>query len=373
MRTAHTGKRWIEFFAVGGATFVLLPLAYLARRLFGVDDAEFAVSFLAYYGAHVINDPHFAVTYLLFYKNVRGRALGDVFDRRQRMRYWIAGFWVPAALAVGLGFALAARSAFTIGVVIQLMLFLVGWHYVKQGFGVLTVLSARRQVFFSSRERLALLAHCISGWLFARTNPRDLGRALESDGVIFQSWGHPPGLDRATALGFLLSSLFVAVVFLRRWQRRQPMPPLAALSGFLVSIWLWTAFSRLDAMLVYVIPALHSIQYLFFVLLLRRNQARSESGPPLFRPVSGSLAALAVSALLLGWLLFRGAPSWLDSAFSNPRERADIGPTPFLAAILSFVNIHHYFMDSVIWRRENPELRLLVEPPVEPARAAALA
>jgi len=24
-----------------------------------------------------------------------------------------------------------------------------------------------------------------------------------------------------------------------------------------------------------------------------------------------------------------------------------------------FVNIHHYFMDNVIWRRDNPDMRFL--------------
>jgi hypothetical protein len=41
-------------------------------------------------------------------------------------------------------------------------------------------------------------------------------------------------------------------------------------------------------------------------------------------------------------------------------EMAAIGPTPYLAAVTALVNIHHYFMDSVIWRREHPETRHLL-------------
>jgi hypothetical protein len=37
-----------------------------------------------------------------------------------------------------------------------------------------------------------------------------------------------------------------------------------------------------------------------------------------------------------------------------------LGTTPYLAAIGTFVNLHHYFMDWVIWRRENPEIRHLL-------------
>jgi hypothetical protein len=42
------------------------------------------------------------------------------------------------------------------------------------------------------------------------------------------------------------------------------------------------------------------------------------------------------------------------------------GPTPYLAAIGCFVNIHHYFMDAVLWRRENPVLRVLFARQVAP-------
>ena len=44
----------------------------------------------------------------------------------------------------------------------------------------------------------------------------------------------------------------------------------------------------------------------------------------------------------------------------DPAEMAFVGPTPFLAAFVAIVNVHHYFMDWVIWRRETPETRYLL-------------
>jgi hypothetical protein len=58
----------------------------------------------------------------------------------------------------------------------------------------------------------------------------------------------------------------------------------------------------------------------------------------------------------------------LDGIFV-PRPRArdgfvegPLGPTPFFAAFFVIVNIHHYFMDHAIWRREHPETRFLRVP-----------
>jgi hypothetical protein len=356
----------VEFLVVGGATLVLFPIAWLLRAALGLDWSEYGVSFVAFYAAWVINDPHFSVTYLLFYKNARRRALGDVFSPAQRARYWIAGLFVPLALGAWAAAALTTNSGPTLGLLIQLMFFLVGWHYVKQGFGVLTVLSARRGVRFSTLERNVVLFHAFAGWLYAWSSPAEPGgRQFSEKGVVYTALAHPAGLELVTGIGFALSTLALVLVLARKWRSEKRLPPLAPLSGFLVTVWLWTVYSGIDPLMIYVIPALHSVQYLYFVWLLGRNEARAAEGPPNFgRPVAVRLGMLAASALALGWLLFHGAPSFFDDAFAlrtspDPDQVGGLGATPYFAAIFAFVNIHHYFMDHVIWRRDNPDTRFL--------------
>jgi hypothetical protein len=356
---------WIaELLLVGGGTLVLFPLAWLLRRAAGPDSAEDAVDFAAYHAALLINNPHFAVTYLLFYKGARRRALGRAFPPAQRARYVFAGLVVPILLVAWAARAVATGSARTMGFLIQLMFLLVGWHYVKQGFGILTVLSARRGFRFSPFERRVVLAHCFAGWAYAWASPFDPGRAVHEKGVVYTSIAHPAGLEQLTFAAFALSTLALIAVFARKWRAERSFPPLAPLTGFLVSIWLWTVYSSVDRLMMYVIPALHSIQYLYMVWLLKRNEAREAEGPPLFgRPTALVLGVLALASVALGWLLFRGAPQLLDGALvlgATPGDRtADLGPTPYLAAIFVVVNIHHYFMDHVIWRRDNPDTRYL--------------
>jgi hypothetical protein len=356
--------RLLEFLLVGGATLVLFPLAWLFRKSVGLDSSELAVGFLTFHAASVINDPHFAVTYLLFYKDAKNRALGRVFAPMQRARYVVAGLLVPLALLAWAIGALATGSARTMGLMIQLMFFLVGWHYMKQGFGVLSVLSARRGFRFSPLERKVVLAHGFAGWAYAWASPADPGRELEEKGVVYTSLAHPPGLEQVTQIAFGLSALALIWVLGRRWRSEGRLPPLGPLTGFLITIWLWMVYSSLDRLMVYVIPALHSVQYLYVVWLLKRNEAREAEGPPLFgRPTGLRLGVLAASAIGLGWVVFRGAPAFLDGALVMTKiageEPMGLGETPYFAAIFVFVNIHHYFMDHVIWRRENPDTRYL--------------
>ncbi len=354
-------SRLVEFLLTGGATLGLLPLCVVLERGLGLDRAELGVGFLTFYGAHLINDPHFAVTYLLFYRDVRRRWWGPDVARWQRVRYWFAGVLAPLLLIGWAAWALGTGSAPALGAMTQLMFLLVGWHYVKQAFGVVTVLSLRRGVSYAAFERRILLGHCYAGWAYAWASPFDPGRSVEEKGVVYTTFGHPVWLEAVTRAAFFASLLPLGWMLFKKWQR-SGVPPLSPLIGLLCSVWIWTVYSGIDPLLVYLIPALHSVQYLYFVWLLKRGHAHAFEGPPSFgKPVATVLGAWAAGALVLGLVLFHLAPATLDTLLVDARAArfSDLGATPYFAAIYTVVNLHHYFMDFVIWRRENPETRYL--------------
>jgi len=361
-RARVRGAAVAEFLLVGGATPLLFALSWWLRRVVGLDAADLAFGFTFFYAAHLINDPHFSVTYLLFYGDARARLRDPATPPLQRVRYVVAGLVVPVALVGWAASALAARSAHSLGLLIQTMFLLVGWHYVKQGFGVMTVLAARRGVRFSPRERLAILAHCYAGWAYAWASPFDPGREVEEKGVVYTSIAHPPGLERLTHVVFLASAVVLVVVLVAKWRRERRLPIVTPLVALVCSVWVWSVYSSADPLVVYAIPALHSLQYLYFVWLLKGTEAREREGPPWFERAAGArLGLLAVAALGLGWVLFHGAPSALDDFLVPRRWRyTDMGPTPYFASLFAIVNIHHYFMDTVIWRRDNPKTRYLM-------------
>ncbi|AKF11707.1 hypothetical protein [Sandaracinus amylolyticus] len=351
--SAPSRGRVAEFLLTGGITLLLFPLSWLLRAHVGLDASELAFGFLFFHAAHVINDPHFAVTYLLFYDDVRERVLGASIPRAQRIRYVIAGFVVPLVLVTWAGAAMVLRSAQSLGWMVQLMFVLVGWHYVKQGFGVLTVLSMRRGVRFDQNERRVILAHCYAAWIYAWASPSTPAGEFVEKGVVYWAMARPAWLELVSAIALAITTVPLVIVLARRWRTL----PLAPLSGFLVTVWAWTVWSNADPLVRYAIPALHAVQYFYFVALMRGNRARAEEAPPtLGRPVALRLGLLALSALALGWLLFRGGPALLDDGLASD---GPLGPTPFFAAFFVVVNVHHYFMDHVIWRRENPEARWL--------------
>ncbi len=353
-----------EFLAVGGLTPFLFLIAWEMRSAYGFETTQYAWGFSFFYLAFVINDPHFAVTYFLFYREFKRRAFGDAFTPWQRVRYWISGVIAPIALLCWGVFALATKSAPALGLLIQLMFVLVGWHYVKQGFGVMITLAARRGVRFSPMERRTVLAHCLLGWAYAWASPFDPGREVEEKGVVYRTLTHPHGLLAITQLAFFASVVPLVIVLVRKRVREGRLPILTPLMAMLCSVWVWSIYSSANPIVVYALPALHSIQYLYFVWLISRNEGKEREGPPHFEMSAAvRVGVLAMSALGLGLVLFHIGPLALDDLFVPHKSAAlqtDLGPTPYFAALYAFVNLHHYFMDWVIWRRDNPLTRYLV-------------
>ena len=60
-------------------------------------------------------------------------------------------------------------------------------------------------------------------------------------------------------------------------------------------------------------------------------------------------------AVALGFLGFLGLPEWLGRTIDY--DSAIFGPTLFYFCFWTFINVHHYFLDNVMWRKENPETR----------------
>src|SRR5262249_25106923 len=119
----------------------------------------------------LINQPHFAHSYQMFYRNFRTKAFGNSYPLALRLRYIFAGLVVPVALlafiAIGVATALQTKSTQLLGYVQNLTILLVGWHYAKQGYGILIVDSVQKRLFFSEREKIALRLNAYACWILS--------------------------------------------------------------------------------------------------------------------------------------------------------------------------------------------------------------
>ncbi len=389
-----------------------------------------------YYASFLVNYPHFAASYQLLYRDAGKYFFAWRTRPKFALRLWWAGVIVPLLVIGYFAYALSAGDTSRVGYVVNAMFFFVGWHYVKQIFGCVIVLSAARDIRYSDSERRAILAPLYSLWLLSYANSNSDTFAQMFGDIPYTHVGLPAFVFPVLGAAFIFTSLRMIAMFGRRFEQNKPLPPLSAVAAIL-SIYIWlmpvhnTPYYRL------IIPFFHSLQYLLFVLVYKRNEAAaarpaatakrdmSLAAAALFiiAPVLliGGVAAagltvrlevamlasygmlmtvsssvwmrtLAIAAgigavygllqfaarksplwhflsfvgqiLLLGAVLFSLAPTLLDILAKNAllpeavlRGTAAFGTAFFLFAFSLFVNIHHYFVDNVLWGRDNPNIR----------------
>ncbi len=430
-----------DVFMAGGASLILFVLLTVLIP----KEADVALwGFALYYVSFLVNSPHFAASYQLLYHD----AGKDFFSFKKNPRFsaklWWAGCIVPL-LMIGYFFtALQTGSMAMMTYSIHVMYFLVGWHYIKQIFGCVIVLSAQKKVFFHRYERWIILSALYSLWL-VKFFAANLGNALAKFfGIPYAALNFPPELIIPLVYFFVISALGMLLMFVWRHKIGKPLPPLSAVCA-IISIYVWLTPVSRHAYFEMIIPFFHSLQYLLFVVAYKRNQSIIETkeivkeqtgvatnmtmittlGTILFLLIPvllivGSISyggdeyfetmmtftfgmIIAVSAtlwsrtiaivigicavliamqfiakkspmwhfaqfivhmLLIGALILSVIPTMFDilsknnllpSAFIYNSQLFGTGLYLFIFSV--FINIHHYFIDNVLWRRDNPNVR----------------
>ncbi|NIA71019.1 hypothetical protein HBA54_20680 [Pelagibius litoralis] len=353
----------VDFLCLGGGSLILFALLAVCRPPVSSYPVV-AVVMLAL--ANIINHPHFAHSYQIFYRGFREKAFGQHYDPVLRLRYVFAGILVPLALFVYFLGAVLLQDLQGLGFAVNLMLFLVGWHYVKQGYGMLVVCSVLKRQFFSEAEKKVLLINAYAVWLADWMVANWAVRAHDIWGLAYYTFELPEQLvilAMAVGVGSTAAMLWMLA---RKWWGEGRRLPINGTIAYLTTLYAWLLLN-VDPLFLLVIPACHSLQYLVVVWRYQLNADRDRAeraktaGAPgterafgwfATRPALRFSGFLAVG-IVLGYLGFWGLPDLLSAAVAV--DEAVFGPTLFLFLCWLFINIHHYCLDNVMWRRGNPD------------------
>ncbi len=366
---SHTDKKGkylfhpiIDFLCLGGGSLTLFAvLAFFVP----LDVVAPTVSAIALALTTFINLPHFAHSYQIFYQNYSQKLRHENGPRSLQIRYFIAGIVIPIALLILFFTSVKMNDSQILGFTGNIMLFFVGWHYVKQGYGIMIVDSVLKRRFFSSFEKKTLLANAYVCWIFFWLLTNWTISEENFFGLRYAMFNIPTGLLYSSGIVMIVSTGMVASVLTKKRLLDGIKLPLNGTVAYFTALYVWLAL-RLDPFFIILIPISHSLQYLIVVWRFQLNKAYQTPLAPIeleegiVKKILPSrniwkFVIFVVTGLILGYLLFWTIPQLLDSTVHYNHEV--FGETMFMFMFWIFINIHHYFIDNVIWRRENPDTK----------------
>jgi hypothetical protein len=326
----------MDFMLIGGLSLI----AYAVVLVSGINSTVLDIAWWMWVLAFFINGPHFLISYEILYAGHREQILSN-------KRFFFAALVVPFVLflLICIGFLFGLAEVFQ--GLLFVMFFTVGWHYVKQAYGCFIVYSGGQGVYFERREQMLIKVALFPLWWASFLRLFTGSGASSYWGVDYSV---PPFL--ATWIDVLHFASFAGVVplvgmlVLRYW-RGGTMPSLTAMTP-LVVIYVWLSPFLSHPFFLYMIPFFHSLQYLLFSGAYTRSKV-NDAGTGL-----GGYLVWWGGGFILAALVFHLIPVTIDGAGLHSGE---ISQNLALVAFILFINIHHYFIDNVIWRGDNPQVR----------------
>jgi hypothetical protein len=353
-----------DFWLLGGLSIITVILAISFVNWDG-RDMMVRVYNLSYYVALVVNYPHFAFSYQVFYKGLGQRLRHPETSTPSRIRMIVAGFVVPAVLLAYFVAAVIFRSMGMLSVGVNAMTLAGGWHYSRQGYGALITSSIYRNIFFSPRQKLILNANAylIPVYAWVRVNAMQGGNVFYD--VPYQTLGFPQGLANFFLGLVIINGLLALAVFLRLWLIDRRGIPINGVIGYICASYFWVLMVGISPFLMYMAPAFHSLQYLPFIYKYKKGESGIASAfgenTEGKRKALRSLIFFAAVGVILGYLFLDGLPKLFDYTLMRYGHPAPgFSHSFFMVSFLMFVSFHHYFIDYAFWRRDNKEVQRYV-------------
>lgn len=345
-RSAWLWSRRIDTLVIGGGLSLVFGVVASVASVASARTGEWLLVAFMHLGL-AVNYPHYAATYQLVVRE-RGKA-------PRSYRLLLAS--IPFAL-VALVLAVASQGT-VLPLLVRLYLVWSPYHYAKQHFGLAAMYSGRSGRRLSVLEKRLLVTAFVLQAAFsiitlsaASLDPTATGTGdLVLPPLLSSSWYAVAVLCVVASL-----ALFALVVAEHRRRTGAGLHPMVLLLFTVSFVWfvvpnLWLpghaegpwVGDRIALWLPLAVPFFHCLQYLGVAAHRQRT-----TGP--VRPVF-----LMAGLMVLGYVLFEVTALVLHVA-------AGVETTISLLLMASLVNVHHFWLDGIVWR--SPKVPAVTPQPV---------
>jgi hypothetical protein len=319
----------VDFALIGGVSVLTFALMWLFH---GSERTAFITS-LATVLLWLCNWPHFsASSYRLYH------------TRENIGQYPMTALVVPWVVLAGVIGSLASPVLLA-PYFIKLFLIWSPYHFSGQTLGISLIYARRSGFKVGPGERLALSGFIFGTFLSGTVRAEIDTRAHEYWGITYQGIGLPDWTAHVADV-LMWSAGFIFLVMAVRWcvGHRRLLAPIVLLPAVTQYIWFvqsayWPAYREF-------VPFFHSLQYLLVAWSVQLKETiEVKHVRPTWRFVLSESARWGALNFAGGAALFFGLPQ-LFALGGVPRL--------FATGVLSAgVQIHHFFVDGVIWKLKN--------------------
>ena len=366
--------RFLDFWLLGGLSLLVWVIMFATqgfRAAWAIDQHFKNLTITTASLSLIVNYPHFLISYKLAYSRGRSFVTAHAWQLIvvplllvATFAYAFVQFNAPVSqlpvlstlgrMLAGYGNNARVISGPRLGDVLfaltfNVMIFTVGWHYTKQVFGCMMVYAFFDKYRFTPRQRNITKYALLSIWWLNFAQGNQAGGQNSFSQFKYYSFDLPDILVPITTAVVAIG--FVAVlyeVFWKNYKERGQTPGVNMVVPFLALYVWWLPITRQYEFYFLLTPFFHSLQYLAFVYKMEDTRLRGLQHPE----VRGTL--IAFLTIVAGWLAFEFVPNEVDTALGTFNAWQMFF---FFTAAMLFINIHHYFIDNVLWKFRDPEVQ----------------
>ena len=342
-------ERRIDLFCGGGLS-LLIAIAVIVYGSFNISSMDQVLWFVSLYLATdlLINSPHFMASYRILY------------SRRTNFRKYPFVTIVLPALAIALLAYLyywAPRNTdpeTTTGVMQPMVMFVLGWlapvflgwHYMGQSWGTTACFAYLSGFRMNPTHRrlirfgfLSLFAYHLT-WACATMQLLEIWIPQQDAGAYLMK------ALMSFCRVLVLVSFFAGIwgFYLLSQEQKRSIPATVWLPW--MATYSWYVMVDIYPQAFFLLQIFHALQYLMFPARVEINEHRRSRLPI-------HMLVYYAALVTLGYIAFEWTQvlEWVHLA--NPSSTLILLGT----ATMMIINIHHYFIDAVIWKLRDPEVR----------------
>ena len=319
----------VDFWTSSGASILALFLFIATTQAYNFERSS-AIIYLFFTFQLLINWPHFIVSYKLLYSNIENIR-----------NYYKASIILPIILGVIITTILILSKSITpetknLSLELSYYLWVVAsiylaWHYIGQAWGCFIIFSILDNLKINSIEktilywsyRVLILWHVI--WAI---------QTIPKTNKVIELLHHEDAMH-VVNIAFVASLTISILIFIKIINQQ-------CLKLRTISVWfttyIWYLALYFNPLSIFIVQLSHALQYLPFALRVEANKSSK-------RQITSVVTTYIIS-VAIGGLIFMNA-----EAASNQQSAL---PT-VIGLIAIAINIHHYYVDSSIWKLRSKE------------------